>query len=219
MAFRHGKVSYFAMGSSGSLATMVNISSYLTEVSMPRPVDTAETSTFGTTAKSFVIGLYTSSFSFRGRYDDTLDTQINALLGLEQAVGFMYAPGGLGTGTAGRKKITGIAYVSTYDISGSSGDMVGISLNGQCTGAIGGSTMGTATTFATTVATALTGGNIILTAAPTSVATAGVCLIANAGDSPSVVTYTGVTSATLNGCVVIAGPNPVGTGANAVASF
>lgn len=131
--FRHGKNTYFALGSQATPSTLVDISTYLKDVQFPRPVDVAETSAFGTTAKTYVVGLYSSSFSFNGQYDATLDTQLAALLGFETAISFAYGPGG---NTSGYTKYTGTCYITSYDIQSGVGDIVAISVQAQVTGAV-----------------------------------------------------------------------------------
>ena len=55
MAFVHGKSAVFKLdNSSGSL---VDYSSYLEDISFPRSVETAETTTFGVSAKTYITGL------------------------------------------------------------------------------------------------------------------------------------------------------------------
>jgi len=59
--FRHGKSTVFKVDNSGG--TLTDISNTLTDVGFPQTVDTAETSTFGSSAKSYVVGLTDSSLS------------------------------------------------------------------------------------------------------------------------------------------------------------
>ncbi|CAB4176423.1 hypothetical protein UFOVP978_31 [uncultured Caudovirales phage] len=131
-SFRHGKNTYFGIGSAATLTTIVDISTYLMQVQMPRPVDVAETSTFGTSAKTYVVGMTGSAISFSGRFDDTLDTQLSALLGVGP-VTFNYGPGG---NTATYVKYSGQCFITSYDVSGGVGDMVGFSVQAQITGAV-----------------------------------------------------------------------------------
>ena len=222
MSFRHGKLSYFSIGTLGALHVPTNISSYLTEVSMARPVDTSETSTFGSQAKTFVIGLYSSTFTTRGRWDDTLDAIIAPLLGLETAVGFCYGPGG---NASGRRRIVGIAYITDYSPSGSTGDMVGISLNAQVTGAVASSTFAAANQTTTVavgsnaVNTSTFQGSGSLSVAANSLAAAGVVLVGVQGTAPAVIIYTGGGgTTTLTGCTTIAGGGVLAT-SDAVNNF
>ncbi len=73
--FKHGKNAYFALdGTSGSL---VNISDTLNEISMPREVETAETTAFGQGDKTYISGLADATVSLSGMFDATVDTQIS----------------------------------------------------------------------------------------------------------------------------------------------
>lgn len=131
-AFKHGKNTAFALGTVGTPATLVDLSPYLMQVQFPQPTEVAETSTFGTVAKTYVVGLKSSGISFSGRYDNTLDIQLSALLGSETAVTWCYAP----TGSTTVPRYTGTGFITSYDIQGAIGDMVGFSVQIQVTGAV-----------------------------------------------------------------------------------
>ncbi len=135
--FRHGKNTYFALGSAGTESTLVNLSTYLMQVQFPRPIDVAETSTFGTTAKTYVVGLYGSTISFTGRWEPTVDAQLAGLLGNSTAVSFEYGPGGnTAAQTPALVKYTGSGFLTSYDVQGAVGDMVGFSVQMQISGAV-----------------------------------------------------------------------------------
>lgn len=221
--FRHGKLSHFSLGSAGAEATLTNLSPYLTDVQFPRPVDVAETSTFGTTAKTYVIGLYSSAFSFTGRYDETIDGQLSSLLGSEKPVGFRYGPGGSANG---RRSYLGAAYITSYDVQGGVGDMVGISLQAQVTGAVDDSVFtgsSTATLPASASTTVTVGSNAVDVATFTGSATLNVTAIAGFAASNSallvattngvaVISYGSATSTTFTNCNTIAGSGTLATG-------
>lgn len=129
--FRHGKVTYFAIQDSGGVER--NISDALRSVSFPRTVDTAETSAFGTSAKTYVIGLYGSTLSFEGMFDATYEGYLNGIVGMEAARTFTYGPEG---NTATRIKYTGSLYLTSLQVNGSIGDMVAMNIDCQLTGAV-----------------------------------------------------------------------------------
>ena len=133
MAFRHGKNSSFKVDNSGG--TLTDISAYLTDVSMPRSIETAETTTFGVTggSKTYVLGLNDATVSISGRFDSTVDAHLAGILGQEASVSFEYGPEGT---TAGRVKYTGEAYMTKYDTSAPVGDVVSFSADFQVTGAV-----------------------------------------------------------------------------------
>lgn len=64
MAFNHGKDSYFQVGSH-------NLTTYLDNIDIVGTADTAETSTMGNTAKTYIPGLADSTISLSGKWDDT----------------------------------------------------------------------------------------------------------------------------------------------------
>ena len=90
--FRHGKSTVFKVDNSGG--TLTDISNTLTDVSFPQSVDTAETSTFGSSAKSYVVGLTDATISVSGNFDATVDAHLAGILGQAASVSFEYGPGG-----------------------------------------------------------------------------------------------------------------------------
>ena len=223
--FRHGKLSHFSLGTSGSEAVFTNLSPYLTDVQFPRPVDVAETSTFGTTAKTYVIGLYSSAFSFTGRYDETIDGYLSALLGSEKPVAFRYGPGG---SASGRRSYLGVAYITAYDMQGGVGDMVGISLQAQVTGAVDDSVFtgtSTATVPASATATVAAGSNAVDVTTFTGSGTLNVsgvtgfaasssALVVATTNGAAVISYATATVTTFTGCNTIAGSGTLATSGN-----
>lgn len=129
--FRHGKLTVFKI--TDAAATLRDISDVLREVSFPRQADTAETTAFLSTVKTYVIGIPGASFNCSGMFDLTVDGYLNGIYGMEAARAFEYGPEGSATG---RRKFTGSAYLTNYQISGSVSDMVSFTCDWQITGAI-----------------------------------------------------------------------------------
>lgn len=129
--FRHGKNTFFSIADSGSTAR--NISDVLRDVSLARQIDTAETTAFTSTNKSYVIGIPGSSFSVSGMFDLTVDGYLNGIMGLESARAFVYGPEG---NTATRRRITGSAYLTSLNYSGSVSDMVSFTADFMVTGPV-----------------------------------------------------------------------------------
>jgi hypothetical protein len=129
--FRHGKSTVFKVDNSGG--TLTDISNTLTDVGFPQSVDTAETSTFGSSAKSYVVGLTDSTLSISGNFDATVDAHLAAVLGQAATLSFEYGPEG---STAGFVKYTGEAILTSYEKSGAIGDVVSYSAEFQVSGAI-----------------------------------------------------------------------------------
>jgi len=129
--FRHGKSTVFKVDNAAG--SLTDISNTLTDVGFPQTVDTAETSTFGSSAKSYVVGLTDSSLSISGNFDATVDAHLAGILGQSASVSFEYGPEG---STAGFVKYTGEALMTSYEKSGAIGDVVSYSAEFQVTGAI-----------------------------------------------------------------------------------
>ena len=129
--FRHGKNTYFAIDDSG--ATLRDISNVLRDQSLSRQIDTAETTAFLSTNKTYVIGIPGSSFNVSGMFDLTVDGYLNGIMGLETAVDFEYGPEG---NTASRRKVSGQCYLTSLSYSGSVSDMVSFTADFMVTGAV-----------------------------------------------------------------------------------
>lgn len=131
MAFSHGKDTVFKLDNSGG--TLQDLSTYLLSVDFPQEIDMAETSTFGTSAKTYVSGMSDATISIEGRYDPAVDAILNGIKGLAASQTFEYGPQGSGTGSV---KFTGECRLKSYDVSGDVGDMCGFSAELQVTGTI-----------------------------------------------------------------------------------
>ena len=129
--FRHGKSTVFKVDNSGG--TLTDISNTLTDVSFPQSVDTAETSAFGSSAKTYVVGLTDATISISGMFDATVDAHLNGILGQAATVSFEYGPEG---STSPNVKYTGECILTSYEKSGAIGDMVSYSAEFQVSGAV-----------------------------------------------------------------------------------
>ena len=129
--FRHGKSTVFKVDNSSG--TLTDISNTLTDVSFPQTVETAETTSFGSSAKTYIVGLSDSTVSVSGNFDATVDAHLAGILGQAATVSFEYGPEG---STAGQVKYTGEAILTSYEKSGAVGDVVTYSAELQVTGAV-----------------------------------------------------------------------------------
>ena len=128
--FVHGKGTSFTLDNTAG--TVVDISNTLTSVDFPETIETAETTAFGSSAKSYIVGLKDATISVSGIWDATTDGVVMG--GTEPASrSFVYGPAGSGTGAV---KYSGEAIVSSYSISNPVGDVVTFSLDLQVTGAV-----------------------------------------------------------------------------------
>jgi len=127
--FAHGKSTDFAIDDTGGSSR--NISDTLTDVSFPQTIDTAETTAFGLSNKSYIVGLKDTTISVSGIWDATVDGYIS---GTEPASrSFIYGPAGT---TSGNVKYTGEAIMTNYAVSNPVGDVVTFSIDLQVTGAV-----------------------------------------------------------------------------------
>lgn len=131
MPFVHGKTAVFKLDNAGG--TLVDYSAYLDEISLPRSIETAETTTFGTNAKTYITGLSDATISLSGRFDVAADATLAAVLGQNATLTFEYGPAG---GTVGLVRYTGECIMTSYEIGASVGDAVTASVELQVTGAI-----------------------------------------------------------------------------------
>ncbi len=131
MAFVHGKDSVFKLDNSGG--TLTDISSYVNSVDFPETADVAETSTLGSSAKSYIVGLKDATLSIAGLWDSTVDGILGAVVGQSATLSFEYSPEGT---TGGNIKYTGECILTSYSQSSPVGDVVSYSADFQVSGAV-----------------------------------------------------------------------------------
>ena len=127
--FVHGKSTDFALDDTGGSSR--SLANTLTDVSFPQTIDTAETTAFGSSNKSYIVGLKDTTISISGLWDATIDGYLS---GTEPASrSFIYGPAG---STGGNVKYTGEAIMTNYSVSNPVGDVVTYSVDLQVTGAV-----------------------------------------------------------------------------------
>ena len=127
--FYHGKSTNFSLDDTGG--TSRDISDVLVSVDFPEIVETGETTAFGATSKSYIVGLRDATISVSGIWDSTVDGYI---IGTEPATRtFIFGPAG---STSGYVKYTGECILTNYSVSSPVGDVVTFSLDLQCTGGV-----------------------------------------------------------------------------------
>lgn len=131
MAFVHGKSAVFKVDDSGG--TLRDLSAFLEEVSFPRSIETAETTAFGNSAKTYIVGLSDATISITGMFDATADGYLAGVIGNAAALDFEYGPAG---STATNIKYTGTCIMTSYEVSAPVGDKVSATAEFQVTGAI-----------------------------------------------------------------------------------
>lgn len=148
--FVHGKNSKFYISAAGTQTSVNDISSSLKEIGFPRNIDMAETSAFGNTNKTYIQGLADASFSASGQWAagsaTDIDQLMSDLIGAAAATNFAYAPAGVVsttgspittvTGSAAKPVFYGTLWLASYEITGSIGDVVAVSMQFQPAGDI-----------------------------------------------------------------------------------
>lgn len=129
MAFVHGKGTSITVNAQ-------DWSPFSDSVSVPRDIDTAATSHFGTQSKTYVTGMDDSKATISGLWDATLDGYIQTILtgqsnGTLPNVAVVYGPAGT---TTGNVKFTFNAMITNYQVDGTAGDVVKYSVSLQRTG-------------------------------------------------------------------------------------
>lgn len=132
--FTHGKNTSIKVDDASGV--LFDLSPVANSVEMPRPVETSETSHFGTSAKEYVVGLNDSTVSISGLFDKDVDLKLSAAIDalandVIQSVTVEFGPQGSGVG---KVRYTCEAIWTSYDISTGVGDVVNFSLEGQRTG-------------------------------------------------------------------------------------
>ena len=128
--FVHGKSVDFELDDTSG--TSRSISDTLNSVDFPEVTETADTTAFGSSSRSFIVGLESATISISGLWDATVDGYIKG--GTEPASrSFIYGPAG---STSSNVKYTGEAILTNYSISSPVGDVVTYSADLQVTGAV-----------------------------------------------------------------------------------
>lgn len=131
MAFSSAKSSVLKLDNSSG--TLTDLSAYLNSIDFPETVDSLETTSFGASAKTFIVGLKDATISASGGFDPTLDAHMNGIYGQSATVSFEYGPAG---STTGAPKYAGECIVTSYGVSGAVADLVTVSIELQVTGAV-----------------------------------------------------------------------------------
>lgn len=127
MAFVHGK-------GTSVLLNSFDLSAYLNSADQTISVETAETTTFGSSSKSYVAGLRDGTVSLSGFFDgaaNAVDSVISTALGSATSSVLSVADEGL---TIGNRALIVQAIDTSYQITGAVGDVVSISAEFQADG-------------------------------------------------------------------------------------
>lgn len=137
MAFVHGKKAQFKIDNSSGTPT--DISAFLDEIGLPRKIDTAETTTFGNDAKTYIVGLSDATVSLKGKFDSAnasaVDPVLAGIIGQAATVSWYYRTNSASI-SATNPEYQGEGILTSYEVSAPVGDTVTFSAELQVTGAI-----------------------------------------------------------------------------------
>ena len=129
--FRHGKAAVFKIDDSGG--TLRNISDALNSISFPREAEVLETTSFGSSDRTYIVGFKNATISIEGSFDATYDGYLAGALGQDATLSFEYGPEG---STSTQVKYTGECILTSYESTAGVGDVVSVSAEFQITGAV-----------------------------------------------------------------------------------
>jgi len=130
--FRHGKLTVLKIDDENG--DLQDLSDALRSVDFPETVDKAETSAFGTGAKTYVPGMTDAQLSCSGMFDQVMAASMQAIKGQETFLAFEYEPEGAGVG---RAIYTGECFLTSIKRGNKTNDMVSLDLDFQITGDVG----------------------------------------------------------------------------------
>lgn len=130
MAFSHGSLATLDIDPAGG-TSYTDVSEYLNEVGLETEIDTAETTTLGKTAKTYIPGLEDGTFECSGLYDPAFDALLDSCKRV--VASFRYRPAGAGTGLP---EFTGSVILSSYGVETTVDDAATIEAEFQVTDAI-----------------------------------------------------------------------------------
>lgn len=129
--FRHGKSAVFKIDDSGG--TLRDISDACNSITFPREAEVLETTSFGSSDRTYIVGFKNGTISVEGSFDATYDGYLAGILGQDATVSFEYGPEG---STSTRTKYTGECLLTSYETSAGVGDVVSFSASFQISGAV-----------------------------------------------------------------------------------
>jgi hypothetical protein len=138
--FSHGKNASFKLDNAAG--SLTNISDTVNDVTVSRAIETGETTSFGNSSKTYIVGLADATISVSGSFDATVDSMLTTLIdaqiaGTNTSASFEAGPQGTAVSSV---KYTGECLVTSYEVNPSVGDVVTYSLELQVTGAVSRST-------------------------------------------------------------------------------
>lgn len=131
MAFVHGKDTNFQIDDKDG--SLTDISAYLTNVDFPQTQETADTTVFTNTARTFIVGLRSATISIQGNWDSTMDAVFRNMATAGNSRTFKFGPAGSGSGNV---QYTGECHLTNFQIGAPVGDKDTFNAQFQVTGAV-----------------------------------------------------------------------------------
>lgn len=131
MAFIHGK-------SAIVLHNDQNLSQYFNDASTSRSIETAETTAFGASAKTYIVGLQDGTISLSGMFDgaaNAIDAEMTAIIGTNDGSIVTIAVGG--SLAIGERVLSAGGELTSYEVTSPVGDVVSANAEIQVDGGIG----------------------------------------------------------------------------------
>jgi len=130
MAFVAGKNAVLKLDNNGG--SLVDLSSYITDVSHSLDTATAETTALGSSDTSVIATIGSGSVSVTGLFDATLLAHLGGIRGSATTKSYEFFPEGT---ASGKPKISGECVLTNMSPSASVGGVEGLSFSLDCTGA------------------------------------------------------------------------------------
>lgn len=124
MAFIHGKNATFKVDNSA--AALQDLSAFTDEVTISIPIEAPETTTFGKSAKAYIVGLKDGKITAKGKFDaasNAVDQVLGGILGQSALVTVEVVPGG-GAVSATNPKYSAECILVNYEVGAPVGDVV-----------------------------------------------------------------------------------------------
>jgi len=131
MAFIHGKGTI-------TLCNEFDLSGYFNEASVSHSIETAETTTFGKSAKTYIVGLEDGTLSLGGLFEgsaNAVDAELTDVLGVDSGMTITVAPSG--SLAIGERTMSLNGKLTSYEISAPVGDVVSASSEFQANEGVG----------------------------------------------------------------------------------
>lgn len=139
MPFSHGSKAKVSLDNSAG--TLTDISSYVTNISMPRSLDTSDASVLGLTSKQYVVGMDDATVSLDCKFDPVIDALLDGIkygTAAGTSLTLRYDPQG---STTGLPRYTMECWLTSFEVNTPIGDVASISVSLQVTGGITRSTV------------------------------------------------------------------------------